>query len=520
MAVVGTIVANIMADTAKFEAGMKRAATIHQSTVDKINASSKNFGKGFNNADDWWKGITSAQRQANSSYGRELEAALDRTQREIQGKARETGKSIGDNIAKGLANTIKSGGGSFSNIASALEGVLDNVAVRAAGKIALVVKAADMFVEGSNFMQRQRFLNQNGKALADIVSAREKAQANTPGLLNDATAAMNQSKQFNHFVPNQKEFEQLQQRQRVIHSKLLEAHRQIGLEFSKDPVTKKEILTSLDQAALNAARANFAFEKATGQKGSTFKSVAEARLALSGFNPSLMDVARTATAGGLSMIPLVGEGLGGIIAPDAPTQFEIEKKLNSFNDYLKEFDKGAKEINKTMNDLEKSAKISQQKQDVAPALKGVFGQINKITADIIPSFTKSVSGGLVQFQNAKLDNQFRQALDPALALKNELDRIDLDVQLGRISQDTSYLLAGNAKSKFVSQLGSNFNQTRLFGALQRDSSAAMSAINEAQNRRKSPAEMTQEEQLQEQKRQTDLLRELGKKALIAKGANL
>jgi hypothetical protein len=89
-----------------------------------------------------------------------------------------------------------------------------------------------------------------------------------------------------------------------------------------------------------------------------------------------------------------------------------------------------------------------------------------------------------------------------------------------MTKETALLMTGQVRNQFMSQLGSGFNQTRLFSAMAQGSSAAISAINEAQNRIKSPEEMTLNEQLEESKRQTRLLEELGKKTTVElKAAN-
>jgi uncharacterized protein (DUF697 family) len=515
MAVIGTVVANVVANIDKFESGMKRAASIHQSTVKQI--SSGQMLNGYRNADDWWKGITSAQRSSNSQYASELESALEGTQRRIAASGVRTGQSLAKSISDGVTSGLTGKAGGFSGMIQQVDNLLENVAVRAAGKIAGTIAAASMFVEGDNFMRQQRYLNKNGKQLADMVFGREIQAAKLPGLLADSQGIAQQLRESNS-ASSFKANESLMQT----------AFAKLGQLRSSNLLRKND---SGQLVANEAEIANIAYEKATGQKGAAFKSVNEARLALSGFNASLIDTARAATAGGLSMIPLIGEGLGGMIAPNAPTQFDIELQLNKFDEFFKEGKKQANEINKSAKELDAAIDFATLKRATTGlsnalgknAIARTLSDIGKVTPTLELALNKgNILAGKAEawFQGVQDNNRLREQFIPSFALGQELQRIDAEKSKGFLDDETANVMRGAARQRFISQLGSGFNQTQLFGAMERNSSAAISAINQIQNRSKSPEEMNQEEQLIEAKRQTQILIDLGKKALMAKGADL
>jgi hypothetical protein len=505
MSVVGTIVANVVANIDKFESGMKKAASIHQSTVKQI--SSGQMLNGYRNADDWWKGITSAQRSSNSQYASELESALEGTQRRIAASGMRTGQSLAKGISDGLVSGLSGKAGGLSGLSQKIDGLLDNVAVRAAGKIGLILKAADMFVEGDNAFKKNQFLNNNGKALADLVFQRDMRAAKTPEMLNNAGTLTQQLKEQGFST---KGFSAIYERERNLSARL------------------KETAEAMTEAEL----ANVAFEKATGQKGSAFKSIQEAKLAIQGFNVGVIDTARAATAGGLSAIPFIGQGLGGMVMPEMKTNFDIELELNKFNEFLKEGQKQVVEIKKNAKQLADAANVALLKsslsglasaanKSLAENIKPLSGVLGKSVLSIenrlfpainaaernISLFQKSIEGQLET-------NRIKEQFSPSFALGQELQRIDAEKSKGFLDDQTANVMRSAARQRFASQLGSGFNQTRLFGAMEQGSAAAVSAINEAQNRRKSPEEMALNEQLEEAKRQTKLLEKIGERTVI------
>jgi hypothetical protein len=100
------------------------------------------------------------------------------------------------------------------------------------------------------------------------------------------------------------------------------------------------------------------------------------------------------------------------------------------------------------------------------------------------------------------------------ALRAEMMRIAEMEKRGQILGGDANLMRATARNQLVSRLGSGFNQTRLFGAMNKGSSAAISAINEAQNRIKSPEEMTLEELRKLEEEQLRELRKIGERAQV------
>jgi exonuclease VII small subunit len=486
MSVVGTIVANVVANIDKFESGMKRAASIHQSTVKQIN--SGQMLKGYNNADDWWKGITSAQRSSNSSYQKELAAALDGNQQQIASKAESLGRSIGQKVTKGSSSTFK--------IAD-----LTNLAVLTGG-FSVAATGALSLASAYDELQKSNWISKNAEQLAaynqrlsEAVEMIGKLSTNTKladsirgaiafgaplsGVSGRLAADLSSGKQ-SRLAAGLFEFDNNAQ-------KLIQ-----GQEAT---LTPGQFLQNADE---KRARLEAQSRFAKGKLG----TLSEFTFARTGFADKY-----NAYAGG---------NMDNIRAYNAAVkEFEqllqdADKPLVAFNEAIAEFKVNAVDAAQSL-----ATELPAMKNRIMGG-KSVFEMANDLTASGGRSIFEGGLGGLKDLAKTLTDPTARgrmlgESLPAGEALKAELARID---GMKNLRPEDANLLRGTARNRFASQLGSGFNQTRLFGAMAAGSSAAISAINEAQNRIKSPEEMTLNEQLEESKRQTKLLEKIGERTVI------
>jgi hypothetical protein len=488
MSVVGTIVANVVANIDKFESGMKKAASIHQSTVKQI--SSGQMIKGYNNADDWWKGITSAQRSSNSSYQKELAAALDSNQQQIASKAENLGKSIGQKVTKGSSSTFKIA--DLTNLAFLTGGF----SVAATGALSLA-SAYDELQKSNWISKNAEQLAAYNQQLSEAVDMIGKLSANTK-LADSIRGAI------------------------AFGAPLSGVSGRLAADLSSGKQGRLAASLDLFQND-NAAQKLMQGQEATLTPGQFLQNADEKRARLEAqarFSQSKLGslgeftFARTGFADKYNAY--AGGNLDSIRAYEAAVKEynqlmrDAEKPLVAFNEAIAEFKVNAVDAAQSL-----ATELPAMKNQLMGG-KSVFQLANDITASGGRSIFEGGLGGLKDLAKTLTDPTARgrmlgESLPAGEALKAELARID---GMRNLRLEDANLLRGTARNRFASQLGSGFNQTRLFGAMEQGSAAAVSAINEAQNRRKSPEEMTLNEQLEEAKRQTKLLEKIGERTVI------
>lgn len=492
MSVVGTIVANIVANTAQFEAGMKKAASIHQSTIKQIQQHQEPLHRQFFGKSDFIKNISKAERISASDWSKELITAGEKTQKEIAARASknpvklkvDAGPSFVD-AAKDvalLAGGFTAAAGTALSLASAYDELQkSNWIAKNAEQLAEYNKRLDEAVE---LIGR---LSSNTK-LADSIRGAIAFGGPLSGISGRLAQDLSSGKQ-SRFASGLFEFDN--NAQRLIQSQ-------------EATLTPGQFLQNADgKRAQLQAQVNFALQKLGSLSDFTF--------ARTGF----ADKYNAYATGDMASI----RAYEAAVKEHEQLMKEAQKPLVEFNKAIAEFQVNAVDAAQSL-----ATELPALKNRVMGG-KSVFEMANDLTASGGRSIFGAGLGGLKDLAKTLTDptarrNLLGDSLPAGEALKAELTRIGELERRGQLLGDDANLMRGNARNRFASQLGSGFNQTRLFAAMTQGSSAAISAINEAQNRIKTPEQMSLEEMRKLEEEQLRELRKIGERTAIElKAAN-